>query len=143
MIRLQPSESLRAKVEEGLEKWLYGSEKDPAHPERIASVVFYGPKERGTSGLKFALFKAFQIIGFTGSFKCQVCENGLFFSVVNSEGRQNVELYAASSLRWKFGAPGLALWKEGDVTKYSAGVFAGDLGQMVGQSMTGESLLIM
>lgn len=143
IIRLQPSESMRAKVEEGLDMWLYGQKKDLGRPGKSSSIGFFGTKERGKSDLMSALFNAFQIIGFTGSSKCQICENGLFFSVLSLKGRQDLELFVAGSIRWKFGAPGLALWKEGTETKYSAGVFAGDLGQMIGQPMVGEPLLMI
>jgi len=137
MIWLQPSDAMNAKAETRLGAWLYGWEKDPAHPEVIASVGFFGPKEKGKSDLTAAMFKAFGMVGFKGSPKCQVCEYGLFFPVIDLEGREKVELFATGSIRWAFGAPGLARWKEGDVVKYTAGVFAG-----VFDEMRGEPLLI-
>lgn len=143
MIRLKPSESMRAKVKQRLEDWLYGAENDLSQPAVTSSVGFFGPKERGKLNLIPAMFKAFGMVGFTGSSTGQICDNGFFFSILCLEGRQSVELFAASSIRWTFGAPGLARWKEGGVTKYSAGVFAGDLGQMMGKPMVGESLLIL
>jgi hypothetical protein len=108
---------------------------NPYLPNKTGSGGFFGPKERGKSDLITAMFRAFGIIGFTGSSKALVCENGLFFSVLSLEGRQDVEIFAASSIHWTFGAPGLARWKEGDVIKYSAGVFAGQLYNMVGESV--------
>ena len=143
MIRLQLSKTIRPKVKEGLERWLYGQEKDPARPKESRSVGFWGSKEKGKSDLASALFEAFQVIGFTGSSKCQICENGLFFPVLDLEGQKYVELFASSSIRWKFGAPGLAIWKEGDVTRYSAGLLAGDLGPTMAQALLGEPVLMI
>jgi hypothetical protein len=143
MIRLRPAQSMSAKVKQRLETWLYGGEKDPAHPEQSRSVGFLGCGERGKADLVPAMFKAFQLIGFTGSARAQVLENGLFFSVRSLEGPQDLEMFAASSIRWTFGAPGLARWKEGDATEYSAGVLAGDLGQMMGEPMVGEPVLMI
>ena len=138
MIRVHTSEALRPEVKERLEMWLYGGEKNLAHPEKIPSGGFLGPKEKRKSDLTSALFDAFQMMGFTGSPQCQVCESGLFFSAIRMDGRQDLEMYVASSIRWTFGAPGLALWKERDSTKYSAGVFAGELGHL----MMAESMLL-
>ena len=135
MVRLRPSDSIAEGVEKRLYAWLYNWEDDPVHPEVKASVGFFGPKERGKLDLVPAMFKAFEMIGFTGSSKCQVCENGLFFSVRDLDGRRDVELFTASSIRWGFGAPGLARWKEREVTEYSAGVFAGLIDQMAGESL--------
>ena len=142
MIRLHPSESMRAKVQERFETWLYGTGKSRENPEQIPSIGFLGSKEAGKSDLMSAIFKTIQTMGFTGSSKGKVCENGLYFSVVSLECRQDVELFVASSIRWAFGAPGFALWREGDVTKYSAGVFAGDIGQMMGHPLAAEPLLL-
>jgi hypothetical protein len=135
MIRLQSSKSLEPIAEKILETWLYGRAKDPANPQEADSVSFLGSKEIGKLDLVSALFRAFQIIGFTGSSNCHVCKNGLFFSVVDLKGLQEVELFASGSIRWKFGAPGLAMWKEEGSTRYSAGVFAGDLGNITGQPL--------
>ena len=135
MVRLQPSDSIAAKVEKRLYAWLYSWENDPVHLEVKASVGFFGLKERGKLGLIPAMFKAFEMIGFTGSPKCQVCENGLFFSVGDLDGWQDVELFTASSIRWAFGAPGLARRKEGDVIEYFAGVFAGLVDQVAGEPL--------
>lgn len=142
MIRLQLSESMNAKAMQRLEEWLYGQEQDPTHPTEFPSVGFFGRKEKGKLDLIPTLFKAFAMIGFTGSSKAQVCENGLFFPILSLEGRQDVEMFAAGSLQWTFGAPGLARWKEEGVAMYSAGVFVGDVGQMMGKPVVGEQLLL-
>ena len=138
MIQLQTSNAINATAVERLEVWLYGRERDPRHPKIHASLGFFGPREKGKSDLSMAMFKAFRLIGFKRSTKCQVCENGLFYSVIDLGGRENVELFATGSIRWAFGAPGLATWKEGDVMKYSAGVFAGLFNEVVGKPLLME-----
>jgi hypothetical protein len=67
------------------------------------------------------------IIGFTGCYEPQTCENGLFYSQIDIRGHQDVELFAAASIAWKFGNPGMARWNDNGVVRYCAGVYAGVL----------------
>jgi hypothetical protein len=75
-------------------------------------------------------------MGFSGSPEAHVCSSGVFFSQLPLADKSNVEMFAAASISWMFGSPGLARWTErpsgngetdGEthIVKYAAGVFAG------------------
>lgn len=75
--------------------------------------------------------------GFKGCEEPQVCSNGMFFCQDTLDARDGVELYAASSIRWAFGSPGLARWREDGEWVYCAGISAG-----VVRTEDAESLLV-
>lgn len=123
MIRLQQSEAPGEEVRQLLENWLYRP-KDLTQPG-AASKGFFKRTESDKLNFGEAMLKALKQMRFSGTQGPVICEDGLFFPLKPLDGRQDVELFAASSIRWIFGSPGLVRWKEGDKTKYSAGVFTG------------------
>jgi hypothetical protein len=115
MIPLRPSAAISEAAREKLVKWL---------------SAFSGWREDGAIPLPAGLFSAFAQLGFSGSDEPHLCESGLFFSQKPLSGKEDVKLFTAASIGWAFGAPGLARWKDGNMIKYSAGVFAGVLGDV-------------
>lgn len=123
MIRLQQSEAPGDEVRQLLENWLYRP-KDLTQPG-AASKGFFKRSESDKLSFGEVMLKALKQMRFSGAQGPVICEDGLFFPLKPLDGCQDVELYAASSIRWLFGSPGLVKWKDGDKTKYSAGVFTG------------------
>ncbi|OBT41944.1 hypothetical protein VE00_07503 [Pseudogymnoascus sp. WSF 3629] len=123
MVRLQPSEAPGEEVRRLLKNWLYRP-KDLTQPG-AASKGFFKHTESEKLNFGEAMLKALKQMRFSGTQAPVACEDGLFFPLKPLDGRQDVELFAASSIRWVFGSPGLVRWKEGDKTKYSTGVFTG------------------
>jgi hypothetical protein len=123
LIRLEPSETMNKFSKQRLEEWLYGSE-DPNQPGTI-SGGFFRLKDGDQVDLSQGMFEALQKMFFTGSQESVLCEAGLFFSQTPLSKYEDVEIFAAASIRWMFGNPGLVRWREGGEMKYSAGVFAG------------------
>jgi hypothetical protein len=123
MVPLSPATSMSVESQERLELWLYGT-KEPIPPAVAKNVGFLGWDEQDKEDLSASIYKTLSMIGFTGSDENLICESGLFFSQVSLSEKEGIELFAASSFRWMFGAPGLARWKEGETTKYCTGVFA-------------------
>lgn len=123
MIQLQPSETTGDEVRLLLENWLYRP-KNLTGPG-AANKGFFKHFEADKLNFGEAMLKALKQMRFGGTQGPVICEDGLFFPLKSLDECQNVELFAASSIRWIFGSPGLMRWKEGDKTKYSAGVFTG------------------
>jgi hypothetical protein len=123
MVRLQPATNVDENAAQQLERYLFGF-KDPKAPDHIQIGIF--KREVGENNdWRQALVKFFWKIGFTGCHQPQICETGLFFSQIDIRHLKEVELFAASSIAWKFGNPGLARWKEDGIFRYCAGVYAG------------------
>lgn len=123
MVLLNPAETIDEKAKEGLERMLYGY-KDLKEPNKITGWVFrrqdYEDKE-----LSQVVLKYLGMAGFKGDREPHVCESGLFFSQSILSGRDSVEMYATAGIRWTWGSPGLARWKEDGEIMYCAGVFTG------------------
>ena len=130
MVHLEPAEKMDHETEEFLERKLYG-EKDSAQGGIF--VRNEGKKEE----LRILMLKFLNNIGFKGDPEPYVCTTGLFFSQLELNGRDSVEIYAASGIRWTFGSPGLARWKENGVFMYCAGAFTG-----IVKTELSESLLL-
>ena len=135
MVRLRISTSIDQKAAVQLRGYLFGS-KDPKNPHHVHIGIFK-PEVRKNLHWTDVLLKFLLKIGFTGCQEPQICETGLFYSQLDIRNRADVEIFAASSIVWKFGNPGLARWKEDGVLKYCAGVYAGLLKQEV------ESVLML
>jgi hypothetical protein len=127
IIRLQESETMSDEARMKLEHWLYGPKEEQYlnNSEVHSSPGILGRIARDVVDVIPAMFKAFEILGFSRHHDYQVCSNGVFFPVIALHEKNEVEIFATASIRWAFGAPGLAMWKDGGVTRYSAGVFAG------------------
>jgi hypothetical protein len=123
MVLLEPAEAIDEEVEKFLERFLYGS-KDLQQPDRTIGGIFRH-EECEDKQLSQVVLNFLHKIGFKGDQEPQVCKTGLFFSQCSLNGRDAVEIYAASGIRWMFGNPGLARWKEGEENMYCAGVFTG------------------
>jgi hypothetical protein len=124
MIPLLPATSMSEESREPLDLWLYGS-KDIMPSAVSKNVGFFSWDEKDKEDIAAAMFRALKMIGFTGSHVSLMCESGIFFSQVSLMRKEGVEMFATSTMRWLFGAPGLARWQEEDGMKYSAGIFAG------------------
>jgi hypothetical protein len=133
MVPLKPAETINEEAEKRLERFIYGFE-DPEQPDTITGGVFRR-RECEDKGLSQAVLKFLRMIGFKGDGDPQVCKTGLFFSQFILNGRDSVEVYAAAGIRWMFGSPGLARWKEGGEIMYCAGVFAGTVKIEVAESL--------
>jgi hypothetical protein len=133
MVLLKPAETIDEEAEKRLERFVYGFE-DPEQPDTIIGGVFRR-RECEDKGLSQAVLKFLRMIGFKGDGEPQVCKTGLFFSQFSLNGRDSVEVYAASGIRWMFGSPGLARWKEGGEIMYCAGVFTGTVKIEVAESL--------
>jgi len=133
MVRLRRSSRTDEKAAKELEQYVYGSE-DPAHPNNIYIGIFR-PKAGDLLNWEKDLLKFFVRIGFTGSHVPQICEKGLFYTQKDIQNREEVEFFAAASIVWKFGNPGLARWKEDGIVKYCAGIYAGLLKQEEAESI--------
>lgn len=127
MVRLRLATSVDEKVVQQLERYLYGFE-DPENPHHIQIGIFEREEDECLDWRE-ALLKFLVKIGFTGCHQPLVCEKGLFYSQKDIRDREDVELFAAYSIVWKFGNPGLARWKEDGIVRYCAGVYAGLLKQ--------------
>lgn len=122
MAPVSPCVFLNRKALEHLELWLYGT-KDPTS-RTTSNTGFFG-WNKGVEDISGSMFMALKSIGFTGSSASIMCESGMFFCQISLDGKEGVEIFVSTTLRWMFGAPGLARWKEGEIKKYSAGVFTG------------------
>jgi hypothetical protein len=131
MVQLKPAQKVDQEGEEFLERKLYGS-KDLKQPDGIFRV-----NEGEEEELSVVMLKFLRKIGFNGEQEPRVCKTGLFFSQLILTGRNSAEMFAASGIRWSFGSPGLARWKENGEIMYCAGVFTG-----VVKAGVAESLLI-
>jgi hypothetical protein len=123
MVRLRLAGNMDENAAQELKRYLYGFE-DPKHPDHIHIGIF----ERGEDQCldwREALLKFLVKIGFTGSHEPLVCEKGLFYSQIDLRGQEDIEIFAAYSIVWKFGEPGLARWREDGGVRYCAGVYAG------------------
>ena len=127
MVRLQSSKNVDQKAIKELEVYLFG-ETDPENPHHVLIGVFK-PDIAGSLHWRDALLKFLLKIGFTGCRTPLIFDWGLFYPQIDIQAHDEVEIFAASSIFWKFGHPGLARWKEDGVTKYCAGVYAGLLKQ--------------
>ncbi len=135
MVRLQRSKSVEQKAINELEVYLFGS-IDPQNSNDVLIGVFK-PDMVASLHWRDALLKFLLRIGFTGCRTPLTCDLGLFYSQIDIQDFEEVKIFAASSIVWKFGHPGLARWKEDGVAKYCAGVYAGLLKQEV------ESVLML
>jgi hypothetical protein len=135
MVRLQFSTSIDQKAVAQLKGYLFGS-TDPKNPHLIHIGIFK-PEVGKILHWKDALLKFLLKIGFTGCQGPQICETGLFYSQLDIRNHTDVEIFAARSIIWKFGNPGLARWNEDGVIKYCTGVYAGLLKEEA------ESVLIL
>lgn len=133
MVRLQLATSVDEKVVQQLERYLYGFE-DPENPHHIHIGIFERERDECLDWRE-ALQKFLVKIGFTGCHQPLVCEKGLFYSQKDIRDREDVELFAAYNIMWKFGNPGLARWKEDGIVRYCAGVYAGLLKQKEAESV--------
>lgn len=127
MVQLRFSASVGQKAVAELERYLFSS-TDSGNPHFIHIGII---KPRIGQNLEWSeeLFKFLVKIGFTGCPEPQICEMVLFYSQRDIRGLEEVEIFAAASIVWKFGNPGLVRWKEDGVGKYCAGVYAGLLKQ--------------
>jgi hypothetical protein len=123
MVQLKPADTIDDEVEKDLERFVYGS-KDLQQPDKIIGGIFRR-KEGEDEELSQVVLRFLRTIGFKGDGEPQICKTGLFFSQLSLNGRDSVETYAASGIRWVFGSPGLARWKEGEGIMYCAGIFTG------------------
>jgi hypothetical protein len=133
MVRLGISKNVDQTVVELLESYLFGS-TNPEDPTHIQIGIFQ-PQMIERPDWRDALLRFLLKIGFTGCREPQICEMGLFYSQTDIRGRQQVELFAGTSIIWKFGNPGLARWEKGEVMKYCAGVYTGLLKQEQAESL--------
>jgi hypothetical protein len=136
MVLLGPAEAIDEEVEKLLERFLYGS-KDLLQPNKTTGGIFRREECQDEELCKVVL-KFLRTIGFKGDPEPQVCKTGLFFSQSSLKGRDAVEIYAASGIRWMFGNPGLARWKDGGETMYCAGVFTGAVKTELAKSLLME-----
>ncbi|KAN0096316.1 hypothetical protein V8E51_015121 [Hyaloscypha variabilis] len=125
MVRLRTSDAVDESIVKQLDRYLFGYQ-EPENPTEIQIGIF-NPSVREVLDWKEALLNFLVIIGFTGCYEPQTCENGLFYSQIDIRGHQDVELFAAASIAWKFGNPGMARWNDNGVVRYCAGVYAGVL----------------
>jgi hypothetical protein len=135
MVRLKSAKSVDQKAIKELEVYLFG-ETDPENPHHVLIGIFK-PDMAASLHWTDALLKFLRKIGFTGCRTPLICAWGLFYPQIDIQALDEVEVFAACSIFWKFGHPGLARWKEDGVTKYCAGVYAGLLKQEA------ESLLML
>lgn len=134
MVPLKPSDSMSKAGRDYLLRWIQGSGEfcgDGCVPAR----GFSRWKEGEGVVLEQAVLNSLKVIGFTGTDSYQVCENGIFFSQLEVVAREGVEMFAAPSIRWNFGSPGIARWREGEVLTFCAGVFTGDILSSATQSL--------
>jgi hypothetical protein len=133
MMLLKPAEKMNEEAEKRLDRFVYGFE-DPREPGTITGGVFHH-KDGGEEDLSQAVLRFLRMIGFKGDREPQVCQTGLFFSQLSLNRRDSVEMYAATGIRWMFGSPRLARWKEGGEFMYCAGVFTGAVKIEVSESL--------
>jgi hypothetical protein len=133
LIRLRPSASIDPHAVKQIERYLFGYQ-EPDNPTHIQIGIFK-PGIGETPDWREDLLRFLLKIGFTGCREPQFCEMGLFYSQKDIRDLEEVELFAASSIVWKFGNPGLARWKEHGIVKYCAGVYAGLLKQEQAKSV--------
>jgi hypothetical protein len=133
MVLLKSAEKIDGEAEKCLERFVYGFE-DPQRPGTITGGTFRR-KDGEDEELSQVMLRFLRMIGFKGDREPQVCETGLFFSQFILNGRDSIEMYAASGIRWMFGSPGLARWKEGGEIMYCAGVFTGTVKIEVAESL--------
>ena len=136
MVHLKPADRIDDEVEDILQEIMYGS---PAleQPEKQPDVVNDGffPHKKSEEELSSGILRFLRKIKFKGYGEPQVCKQGLFFSQLGLESCESVQIYASSSLRWRFGSPGLATWKENGESRYCAGVSMGIPKTEVSQSI--------
>lgn len=133
MVRLRASDSIDQNAVVHMERYLFGF-KDPENPHHIQIGIFK-PENAETLDWRKALLRFFVKIGFTGCHQSHICETGVFYSQTDIRDHEDVELFAAASIVWKFGNPGLARWKESGVVRYCAGVYAGLLKREQAESL--------
>ncbi|KAH6723119.1 hypothetical protein BKA61DRAFT_648324 [Leptodontidium sp. MPI-SDFR-AT-0119] len=124
MVSLQLAGSMSVDAEAELDKFLWGHTVQN-NPTLSSKGIFgkYDKKEEGN----VALLGFLRDMGFRGCDEPQVCDTGLFFSQENLGGLREVELFAATSVRYYYGAPGLARWRDapGGEVRHCSGVFVG------------------
>jgi hypothetical protein len=137
MVPLQSSTRMSQAASSKLATWLCGGmDKSPSPGFAGNQLRLKGDGDGDGVKLEDAMFAAISSMGFSGSPEAHVCNSGVFFSQLPLADKSNVEMFAAASISWMFGSPGLARWTErpsgngetgGEtrVVKYAAGVFAG------------------
>ncbi|KAH7411148.1 hypothetical protein BKA64DRAFT_662816 [Cadophora sp. MPI-SDFR-AT-0126] len=124
MVPLKLAESMLVDAKLELDRFLWGStdQNDPT----ISSKGLFGKEDKKEEG-NIALVRFLRQVGFKGCSEPLVCETGLFFSQQDLSTMDKVELFAAKSVGYYFGAPGLARWKQDPrgEARYCVGVFVG------------------
>lgn len=72
-----------------------------------------------------AVYDALTAMGYTGSPSCVICTDGLFHVQSYPLASSIVQIVISTTLRWGFGAPGMAVMMVGDDFRFSPGVFVG------------------
>ncbi|KAG4442380.1 hypothetical protein IFR05_002158 [Cadophora sp. M221] len=126
MVPLQLAESMNVDSVAELDKFLWGHTVQ-LNPTILSSKGIFGKEDKKEDG-NAALVGFLKQMGFRGCCEPHLCETGLFFSQENLGSVKAVELFAATSVRYYYGAPGLARWNEaalGGESRYCSGVFVG------------------
>ncbi|KAJ5042320.1 uncharacterized protein L3040_004872 [Drepanopeziza brunnea f. sp. 'multigermtubi'] len=135
MVPLRVEDAMRPAAKIELDKIFWGW-IDPRQPNLLRRGLF-GREEEKADWLG-ALAKFLVRIGYKGCLEPHLCETGLFFSQKEFRKGKFFELFAAASLGYYFGAPGIARWRDGGKWGYCAGVFVGLV-----SSKASEPLLIL
>lgn len=122
MAPLRLAETMNADAALKLDRLLWGF-ADPTNPKLMRRGIFgyEGNREDWID----TLLKFLVQIGFKGCHEPMICGTGLFFSQRDLGKCRQVELFAAASIGYYFGAPGLARWIADGQVRYCAGVFVG------------------
>ncbi|KAF2095087.1 hypothetical protein NA57DRAFT_79575 [Rhizodiscina lignyota] len=129
--------------------WHCWGEKQPGHWEDGAlyldEMVVLKPGQLGDEGEKFirgwltaatefgsedipvedSMFYCLEQMGFKSHCRTVDSSAGYLFLCEDLSPDDNVTLLVSASLRWTFGAPGMARWETNGETKYTAGIFVG------------------
>ncbi|KAH6676407.1 hypothetical protein B0J14DRAFT_560707 [Halenospora varia] len=128
MVHLIPAEIINADAQAYIKRFLYGLD------DENNDGVYHTHKWQGKTLIEVMVI-FMKSIGYTGYDEPQVCETGIFFPQVRLDNPKSIELYASASIEWRFGRPGLIRRKEGDNTKYCAGVFVGRINSALAASL--------
>lgn len=134
MVPLRLAEKMNADAEIELNKLLWGF-ADIENPTLNRKGIF-GTDDRKEEG-NAALIRFLRQIGFRGYCEPLVCETGLFFSQEDLHDVKGVDVFAARSVAYYFGAPGLARWRThlGGEVRFCAGVFVGLVNRDLAQTL--------
>lgn len=133
MIPLRTSDKTSDEATQMLNNWLHGF-----HGVEIETYEFLPGDGKEQLSVSSWMSKALRKMHFTGCPNPLICKNGYFFSQIEVHDHYDVQLFVAAGVRWVFGAPGIARWKEKGVFRYSAGVFAGQVNSLIVESVLME-----